>query len=67
MSRYSLRASFAIEQRKGFVVHKTTSKDFETNDELNAHMIQFLSDYNHAYCHSLDFHVTEKEVATDVL
>lgn len=60
MKRYHLTGSFKIEQRKGFIVTKVTDFESDSNEEINQKAMLFLSDYDHSYCHGLDFHVTEQ-------
>jgi len=59
--RYHLTGSFKIEQRKGFIVTKVTDFESDSNEEINQKAMLFLSDYDHTYCHSLKFLVTENE------
>ena len=58
--RYRLRASFNEEQRRGFIVTHTIDQEFDDNMELNKAADNFLSSYNHDYCHHMDFHITEQ-------
>lgn len=62
MKRYHLIASFKIEERKGFPV--THQIDFETDshEELNQKVLDFTMSYNHEYCHSMNFVVTEQNM-----
>jgi len=62
LKRYHLVASFKNEQRKGFAV--TRQIDFETNnhEELNQKVMDFTRSYNHQWCHSMNFIVTEHNV-----
>jgi len=58
--RYRVKASYKIEQRRGFVVSHVLEEWYETASEVSNGMSLFLRDYNSEYCHSLDFHVVEK-------
>lgn len=64
MKRYQLKASFKEEQRKGFVV--THQIDFETDNhqELNQKILDFTMSYNHQWCYSMNFIVTEHSMET---
>jgi len=57
--RYHLVASFVEEQRKGFRVGHQIDFESDDNEEINKRAMSFLSSYNHDYCDSLDFHVSE--------
>ena len=58
--RYNLFASFVEEQRKGFKVGHRIDFESNSNTQINEKAMGFLSDYDHNYCHSLSFCVTEK-------
>lgn len=63
--RYHLVGFFTEEQRKGFKVGHRIDFESDSNEEINKKAMAFLSGYNHKYCHSMDFHVTEVKFFED--
>jgi len=46
--------------RKGFAVHHTIDKDFETAAELTTAVNQFTSEYDSTYCYGLVMGISEE-------
>ena len=57
--RYHVHGQFAEEQRKGFIVWHKIEQNFETTEVMNKMVAEWLSEYNSAYCHSMEFYVKE--------
>lgn len=59
--RYTIKATFHEEQRRGFVVTHQLEKQYNTAAELTEGMAGFLQGYNSEYCNHMDFHVIEND------
>ncbi len=58
--RYHINGHYVVEMRKGFPVHHTIEKSFETASELTTALNTFTSEYDSKYCYGLAIGVSEE-------
>ncbi len=58
--RYHINGHYIVEMRKGFAVHHTIEKSFETAIELTTALNTFTSEYDSRHCYGLVIGVSEE-------
>jgi len=58
--RYHINGHYIVEMRKGFPIHHTIEKSFETAVELTSAINQFTSEYDSRHCYGLVIGVSEE-------